>query len=92
MAGFEFILNLCLIDPLQIPLFIMDNRNIDIVKETESWMDIEGVNGIAESKREGIPCLIVYTSVDVEKIRNKLPETIHGYKVIIEEEDEFSAL
>lgn len=54
-------------------------------------MKIEGVTGIAESKRDGKPCILVMVSGNMEAVKKQLPDTFYGYRVFIEDSEEFLA-
>ncbi len=61
------------------------------LKEAESWMDtIEGVEGVAEGKSDGRPCITVFISL--EDAKTKIPESLHGFKVVCDVSGGFSAL
>ncbi len=60
------------------------------LREAEAWLDLEGVEGVAEGKAEGRPCITVFVSR--KEAAEKIPKTLHGQKVVIEFTDEFRAL
>ncbi len=72
----------------------MPQRTIEQVQEehTDEWMAIPGVVGTAIGLYEGKPCIKIFTSRKPQQIREKIPSTIEGYPVIIEETGEFRAL
>jgi hypothetical protein len=72
----------------------MPERTIEQVQEehTDEWMAIPGVVGTAIGLSEGKPCIRIFTSSKPQQIREKIPSTIEGYPVIIEETGEFRAL
>ena len=72
----------------------MPERSIEQVQEehTDAWMSILGVEGTAIGLFEGKPCIKIFTSSKPEHIRNKIPSTVEGYSVIIEETGAFRAL
>ena len=74
--------------------WIMPERTIEQVQEehTDAWMAIPGVEGTAIGLSEGKPCIKIFTSGKPQQLRDKIPSTVEGYNVIIEETGEFRAL
>lgn len=72
----------------------MPERTIEQVQEehTDEWMAISGVEGTAIGLSEGKPCIKVFTSKKPQQIRDKIPSTVEGYTVIVEETGAFHAL
>ncbi len=72
----------------------MPDKTIEQVQEahTDEWMAISGVEGTAIGLFEGKPCIKIFTSSKSQEIRDKIPSTVEGYPVIIEETGAFRAL
>ena len=72
----------------------MPSKTIEQVQQehTDEWMAIPGVEGTAIGLYEGKPCIKIFTSSKPQQLQNKIPSTIEGYPVIIEETGEFRAL
>ncbi len=72
----------------------MPERTIEQVQQehTDEWMAIPGVEGTAIGLFEGKPCIKIFTSLKSQEVRDKIPSTVEGYPVIIEETGEFRAL
>jgi len=72
----------------------MPKRTIEQVQEehTDAWMAIPGVEGTAIGLFEGKPCIKIFTSSKPQQIRGKIPSTVEGHTVIIEETGAFRAL
>ena len=72
----------------------MLSKTIEQVQEehTGEWMAIPGVEGTGIGLFKGKPCIKVFTSVKTEKLRGKIPSSVEGYPVIIEETGVFRAL
>ena len=72
----------------------MPKRAIDQVQQeyTDEWMAIPGVEGTAIGLFEGKPCIKVFSSRKADELRGKIPSTVEGYPVIIEETGAFRAL
>jgi hypothetical protein len=58
----------------------------------DDWMSISGVEGTAIGLFEDKPCIKIFSSIKAEQLRDKIPMTIEGYPVIIEETGTFRAL
>ncbi len=61
-------------------------------EHTDEWMAIPGVEGTAIGLSEGKPCIRIFTSLKPKELRDKIPLTVEGYPVIIEETGTFRAL
>ncbi len=72
----------------------MAERNIEQVlkDKTNQWMAIPGVEGTAIGLSEGKPCIRIFTSSKPQEVRDKIPSTVEGHTVIIEETGAFRAL
>jgi len=55
-----------------------------LAKHTDQWMKIPGVVGTGEGKSGGRPCIMVLIEKPSEKIRKKIPKSVEGYKVVIQ--------
>jgi hypothetical protein len=69
-------------------------RAIEKVQQdhTDEWMAIPGVEGTAIGLFEDKPCIKIFSSIKAEQLRDKIPTTIKGFPVIIEETGTFRAL
>jgi len=72
----------------------MPERTIERVQEahTDEWMAIPGVEGTAIGLFEDKPCIKVFSSRKAEELRGRIPSTVEGYAIIIEETGAFRAL
>jgi len=72
----------------------MSGKIIEQVQEehTDEWMDIPGVEGTAIGLYEGKPCIKIFSSVSADQLEDKIPSSVEGYPVIIEEMGMFRAL
>ena len=72
----------------------MSEKTIEQVQEehTDEWMEIPGVEGTAIGLFEGKPCITVFSSIKAKQLRDKIPQTVEGYPVIIEETETFRAI
>jgi len=71
----------------------VSEKTIEQVLEenTGQWMSIPGVEGTAISLFEDAPCIIVFSSVDPGNLRATIPETLEGFRVVIEMTGTFQA-
>ncbi len=64
-----------------------------VLKEnTDRWMAIDGVEGMAIGLHKGKPCIKVFASVRPGELRGKIPTAVEGYPVRIEQAGKFRAL
>lgn len=72
----------------------MDVKTIEqVLKEnTDRWMSINGVVGTALGECKGKPCIKVLVDKKTSELIEKIPSTIEGYPVVIEETGGFRAL
>jgi len=61
-------------------------------EHTLKLMSIEGVVGTAEGLCNGKPCIKVYVIKKTRQLTQRIPTTLEGYPVVIEETGEFRAL
>lgn len=59
---------------------------------TDDLMAIPGVVGTAIGEHEGKPCIKVYVVKKTNEIEKKVPQTLEGHRVVIEETGEIRAL
>jgi hypothetical protein len=72
----------------------MSGKTIEQVRKehTYDWMSIPGVEGTAIGLFEDKQCIKIFSSIKAEQLRHRIPATIEGYPVIIEETGTFRAL
>jgi len=72
----------------------MPERTIEQVlkDKTNQWMAIPGVEGTAIGLFDGKPCIKIFISSKPQEVRAKIPSTVEGHPVIIEETGAFRAL
>lgn len=65
----------------------------EVLKEHSSkLMSIPGVVGTGQSICNGQPCIKVFVSRKTEELERKIPKTLEGYPVVIQESGKFKAL
>jgi len=55
-------------------------------------MAVTGVVGAAVGKSKGRPCIRIFTSINPQKLQAKIPSTVEGYPIIIEQTGPIRAL
>jgi len=72
----------------------VSEKTIEQVLEerTDQWMTIPGVEGTAIGLFQGAPCIMILSSVAPRQLRSKIPETLNGYQVVIQQTGTFQAL
>ena len=60
-------------------------------ERTDQWMAIPGVEGTAIGLLEGRPCITILSSADPQRLRAKIPETLEGFNVVIQQTGTFRA-
>ena len=72
----------------------MPQRSIEQVLKDHSdqWLTIPGVEAAAIGLFEDKPCIRIFASSSPQNLQHKIPSTVEGYPVIIEETGEFRAL
>jgi hypothetical protein len=61
-------------------------------KHTDEIMEVPGVVGIAEGRYRGKPCVRVFVVQRTPELLDRLPASLDGYPVRVEESGEFRAL
>ncbi len=65
----------------------------EVLKEyTSKLMSLPGVVGTAQGLCNGKPCIKVFVSKKTPKLERKIPKTLEGYPVVIQETGKFKAL
>ncbi len=72
----------------------MAGRTIEAVlsQHTRELLSLPGVVGAGIGECEGKPCIKVLVVQEIPELVNKIPETLEGYRVVIEETGEIRAL
>ncbi|GAA4271528.1 hypothetical protein U6A24_13155 [Aquimarina gracilis] len=59
----------------------------EALNEIESWLFLDGVEGIAQGEYESRPCITIFLSNP--EVKFMIPSEYKGYKVVIDETDQF---
>ena len=72
----------------------MTKKSIEQVlkDKADEWMAVPGVVGVAIGESKGKPCIRVFTSARPQQLRAKIPPTVEGYAVIVEQTGPIRAL
>ena len=61
-------------------------------EHTDAWMALPGVVGIAIGEAEGEACIKVLVVEKTKELTSKIPSSVDGYRVILQETGEIRAL
>ena len=61
-------------------------------EKTDEWIAIPGVEGVGIGMFKGNPCIKIFTSINPDKLKCKIPSTVENFPVIIEKTGAFHAL
>ena len=80
-------------DEIEKESVVAERRTIKQVQDayTDEWMAIPGVEGTGIGLCGGKPCIKVYSSITAEELQGKIPQTVEGYPVTVEETGTFRA-
>jgi len=72
----------------------MSAKTIEAVLEehTDRWMDVPGVVGTAIGESQGQPCIVVFVVEKSDELGRKIPASVEGHPVVVEQTGEFRAL
>jgi hypothetical protein len=70
----------------------MGNKLQQALEKAQSWMDIEGVEGVGQGKIKDQDCIIVFVSLRTPEIEAKIPSKCNGIPVDIQESGVIDAL
>ena len=70
----------------------MPQNLLDISDEASAWLDIDGVEGVAQGEKDDQACIVVGCSLPPEALADKIPSTYKGYDVVMENWGSISAL
>lgn len=70
-----------------------EDKIADVInRHSREMISIKGVEGIAEGRCNGTPCIKVYVNEKSPELNLKIPNSLEGYPVMIEETGEIKAL
>ena len=58
---------------------------LDAIDAASAWLDIDGVEGVAQGMKDGRDCIVVGCSLPPAEFKDKIPETFEGYPVVFED-------
>ena len=63
----------------------MNHKIQEAVDEASGWLELDGVEGVAQGEKDGKECVIVLASRPASELSAVIPKTFKGFPVIIEE-------
>jgi hypothetical protein len=57
---------------------------LNAIDAASSWLDIDGVEGVAQGEANGETVIEVGCSRPVAELADKIPDTFRGYRVVLE--------
>ena len=63
---------------------------LEAIDEASKWMEIDGVEGVAQGQKDGKDCIVVLISRNPSELSDVLPSTFKGFPVILEESGSIS--
>lgn len=57
----------------------------DAIDEADRWMEINGIESVAEGKKDGKECVLVYSSLSPSELFAKIPRNLRGFPVVFED-------
>lgn len=61
------------------------------VEKAAKLLKIDGVVGVAQGEKDNAPCVVVFTAAPSETLKNKIPETVDGFPVVLFDSGPISA-
>lgn len=61
------------------------------IEKAEAWLQLDGVEGVAQGECAGRHCVLVLSSCPPEMLREQVPEVILGFPVVIKRAGALSA-
>lgn len=61
------------------------------VDAAAAWLEIDGVEAVADGKQEGHDCIVVGCSRPPAELATRIPKAFRGYPVVLEEWGTISA-
>ena len=58
---------------------------LDAIDAASAWLDIDGVEGVAQGSRNGKDCIVVGCSLPPAQLKDKIPDIFEGYPVVLED-------
>lgn len=63
----------------------MTLKILNMIDEASAWLDIDGVEGVAQGIKDGQDCIVVGCSLPSAELSGKIPATFGGYAVVLED-------
>lgn len=62
----------------------MESDVLKAIDEASIWLDIDGVEGVAQGSKDGEVCIVVGCSCPAADLDGQIPESFMGYPVVFE--------
>ena len=53
------------------------------IAKAAAWLELEGVEGVAQGESRGEPCILVLASRPGAEVRKRVPATFEGFRVVV---------
>lgn len=63
----------------------MKHKIQEAIDEASGWMELDGVEGVAQGEKDGKECVMVLVSCPPSELSALIPKNFKGFPVIIEE-------
>ncbi len=67
----------------------MTSNILIALDEANQWMDYEGVEGVGQGLKDDKDCIIVFVSRPPSEFSAKIPKSLEGFPVVIQESGQF---
>lgn len=62
----------------------MTSNLLDAIDAASAWLDIDGVEGVAQGSKGDKDCIVVGCSLPPAELKTKIPDIFEGYPVVFE--------
>lgn len=64
---------------------LMKQDILRVIDEASDWLDIDGVEGVAQGHEEGKDCIVVGCSRPPSELAGRIPTIFQGYPVVFKD-------
>ena len=58
---------------------------LNVIDDASAWLDIDGVEGVAQGSKDGQDCIVVGCSIPPSNLTGQIPAIFRGYPVVFED-------
>jgi hypothetical protein len=62
----------------------MESDVLKVIDAASAWLDIDGVEGVAQGSKDGEVCIVVGCSCPPADLEGQIPASFRGYPVVFE--------